>query len=332
MTQGVNRRSLLGAACALLAGSATSPAAADTYPSKPIRFLVPFAPGGGTDLVARVVAEELSKALKVSVIVENRPVAAGILVDDTVARAEPDGYTLSVITPQFTLNPNLYLNLPFDPVKDLAPVVLMTRHQYIIAASNNYAPSTIAEVIADAKARPGVLNYATGGSNGGGTHLAGELFKIKAGIQMTHVPYKGSAPAYTDVMRGEVPLILTNIITTMPLVNGGKLKAIAVAGPKRAHIAPNVPTVAESGLPDYGITSWFGLLAPGRTPKPVIDRLNGEIVRIVNTPAVAERLLAQGVEPAGTTPEEFGEILRRETAQWAEVLKAAGISAAAFKR
>lgn len=297
---------------------------AQDFPSRPIRLIVPFTPGGGTDIVSRTVGQKLTEIWGKTVVVDNRPGAGGIVASEIVAKAAPDGYTLGVITPTQTINPSLYSKLPFDVINDFAPVVLMTRLQLILVANPAFPANTVKEVIALAKTRPGQITFASTGT-GGGAHLAGELLKKTAGIDMTHVPYKGSAPAYTDLMSGQVQLLFNNIISTMPLVRGGKLKAIAVAGAARSPVAPEVPTIAESGLPGYEVTSWFGVVAPGKTPREVINKINREIVRILNMPDVRERLLTQGAEPVGNSPGEFGQMMRFEMKKWGDLIRSAGI-------
>jgi tripartite-type tricarboxylate transporter receptor subunit TctC len=332
------KRSRSGALAALMAGlaftfalSANSGAAGvDDFPSKPIRMIVPFTPGGGTDMVTRIVGQRLSTIWGKSVIVENHPGVGGIAASNIVAQAEPDGYTLGVITPTQAINPSLYKKLPFDSIKDFAPIVLFNRLQLVLVASPSFPPNSIAELITYARANPTAVNFGSTGT-GGSAHLAVELIKKMAGIHMTHIPYKGSAPAYADVISGRVQLLSNNIISTMPLIKNRQLKAIAVMGANRSPIAPDVPTVAQSGLPGYDVSSWFGLVAPGRTPKPVIDKLNTAIVAILHEPATRQLMLAQGAEPidASNTPADFGRLLQREMKTWGDVIESAGIKAEA---
>lgn len=298
---------------------------ADDYPLKSIRLLVPFTPGGGTDIVARTVGQKLSEIWGKTVVIDNKPGAGGIVASDIVAKAAPDGYTLCVITPTQAINPSLVANLPFDTLNDFANVVLMTRLQLILVSNPGFPPQSIKELITYAKARPGQVNFASTGT-GGSAHLAVELLKKMAGIEMTHIPYKGSAPAYTDLMSGQIQLLSNNIISTMPLVKSGKFKAIAVTGASRSPIAPDVPSVAESGLPGFDVSSWFGVAAPGKTPRDVVNKFNREVVRVLQIPEVRDKLLAQGAEPAGGTPEDFDRLVRFEMRRWADVIKSAGIT------
>lgn len=321
------RAALFVFACAALGTvGGPPPAHAQQFPTKPIRLIVPFTPGGGTDIVSRTVGQKLTEVWGKTVVVDNRPGAGGIMASEIVAKAPPDGYTLGVVTPTQTINPSLHSNLPFDPVNDFAPVILMTRLQLILVSNPSFPANNVKELVALAKAKPGQLTFASTGT-GGAAHLAVELLKKMTGIDMVHVPYKGSAPAYADVMSGQVQLLSNNIISTMPLVKSGRLKAIAVTGAKRSVIAPDVPSVAEAGLPGFDVTSWFGVVAPAKTPKDVIGKLNGEIARILKLPDVRERLLAQGAEPAGGSPEDFGRLMRDEMKKWGELIRSAGIKA-----
>lgn len=300
--------------------------AADEFPVKPIRLIVPFTPGGGTDIVSRTVGQKLTERWGRTVVIDNRPSAGGIVASDIVAKAAPDGYTLGVVTPTQTINPSLHAKLPFDTLNDFAPVVLMNRLQLILVVNTAFPPQTVRELIAYAKARPGQVNFASTGT-GGSAHLAVELIKKLASIEMTHIPYKGSAPAYTDLMSGQIQLLSNNIISTMPLVRAGKLRALAVMGLARSPIAPEVATVAESGLPGFDVSSWFGIVAPGKTPVDVVNKLNREVGAILQLPEVRERLLAQGAEVAGGTPAEFDQMMRFEMKRWADLIRSAGIRA-----
>ncbi|MDX3905584.1 MAG: tripartite tricarboxylate transporter substrate binding protein [Pigmentiphaga sp.] len=332
-----------GASCATLglalalpsARPALAAAGADpvaSYPDKPIRLIVPFTPGGGTDMVTRIVGQRLSALWNSPVVVENVPGAGGISASTQVARAKPDGYTLAVITPTQVINPSLYASLPFDPIKDFKPVVLMNRLQLMLVGSNDFAPGTVADLIAYAKANPGKAAFGSTGV-GGSAHLAVELIKKMAGIDMIHVPYKGSSPAYADVIANRVQLLSNNIISTMPLVRSKQLKAIAVLGATRSPIAPEVPTVAESGLPGYDVSSWFGIVAPAATPQPVIDKLNRAIVGILREPETRGLMLKQGAEPidGANAPADFGRLLASEKAKWADVIQSAGIKTQAVE-
>jgi tripartite-type tricarboxylate transporter receptor subunit TctC len=323
----------VGLAIALALGHGSHAASVDDFPSKPIRMIVPFTSGGGTDMVTRIVGQRLSTVWGKSVIVENHPGVGGIAASNIVAQAEPDGYTLGVITPTQVINPSLYKKLPFDSLKDFAPVVLFNRLQLVLVAAPSFPPNTIAELIVYAKAHPTAVNFGSTGT-GGSAHLAVELIKKMADIHMTHIPYKGSAPAYADVISGRVQLLSNNIISTMPLIKNKQLKAIAVMGANRSPIAPDVPTVAQSGLPAYDVSSWFGLVAPGRTPQPIVDKLNTAIVAILQEPATRQLMLAQGAEPVdgSNTPADFGRLLQKEMKMWREVIESAGIKAEAEAR
>jgi tripartite-type tricarboxylate transporter receptor subunit TctC len=313
-----------------LAAEAADPASG--FPDKPIRLIVPFTPGGGTDMVTRIVGQRLSTIWNSPVVVENNPGAGGISASTLVARSKPDGYTLAVVTPTQVINPSLYASLPFDAIKDFKPVVLMNRLQLVLVGSNDFPPNTVAELIAYAKANPGKVAFGSTGI-GGSAHLAVELIKKMAGIDMTHVPYKGSAPAYADVIANRVQLLSNNIISTMPIVRNKQLKAIAVMGGTRSPVAPEVPTVAESGLPGYDVSSWFGIVAPAATPQPIIDKLNHAIVGILREPQTRELMLKQGAEPidGSNTPADFGRLLISEKDKWADVIRSAGIKTQAVQ-
>ena len=312
--------------CAALALFTQSAFAQQDYPSKTVRFIVPFTPGGGTDIVTRIVAQRLSETWGKPVVVENKPGTGGIIASQLVANAPPDGYTLNVITPANVINPSLYTKLPFDPLNDFAAVVLMNRLQLIIVSAPGFGPNNIRELITLAKSKPGSVNFASTGT-GGAAHLSMELLKKQAGIDMTHIPYKGSAPAYSDVISGQVQILSNNIISSMPLIKGGKLKALAVTGATRSVIAPDVPSVAESGLPGFDVTSWFGISVHAKTPRAIIDRLNRDIVKILQEPAVREKMIEQGAEPVTglNTPAAFDQIMRYEMKMWSDLIRSSGI-------
>jgi len=319
-------RSSLRFLTALLCAAATLCAQAQEYPSKPVRFVVPFTPGGGTDIVTRIVAQRLAETWGKPTVVENKPGTGGIIASQTVLAAPPDGHALNVITPVHAILPSLYSKLSYDPITDFVPVVLMNRLQLIIVSAPGFPPNNIRELIAYGKANPGKLNFASTGT-GGTAHLAMELLKRQAGIDMTHIPYKGSAPAYTDVMSGQVQMLSNNIISTMPLIKAGKLKAIAVTGATRSLIAPEVPSVAEAGLPGFDVSSWFGVAAHAKVPRDIINRLNRDIVRLLQEPAVREKMLEQGAEPipGRNSPADFDQMIRAEARLWADTIRSAGI-------
>lgn len=318
--QGKNvvRRLTLAAAC-LLALSA----AAQQYPSKPIRIIVPQSAGGSTDLVARPLAQKLGEALGQPVVVDNRPGAGSVIGTDLVAKAAPDGYTLLAVAASVTMSPSLY-RLPFDPVRDLAPISLLSALPNILVVHPSLPVKSVRELIAFAKARPGQLNFGSSGV-ATGTHLSMELFMYMTDIKMVHVPYKGGAPGVTALMGGETQVNFATITTALPHVKSGRLRALAVSTAKRSAAAPEVPTVAEAGLKGYDYASWIGLLAPAKTPQPIIARLNAESVKAVQTPEMKSIFAMEGSEPVGNSAEEFQAIMKTEVVRWMKVVKAAGI-------
>jgi tripartite-type tricarboxylate transporter receptor subunit TctC len=309
------------ALAALAAGDAGAQAG---YPSKPIRFVVSFPPGGSSDLVARAMAPRMAGRLGQQVLVENRPGAGGNIGVDAVAKSAPDGHAIGIAAAgALTINPHLYPSMPFDPLKDLAPVSMLAVIPIVIASSPAGAGS-VRELIAAAKAQPGKLSFGTTGS-GSAMHLAGELLKQMTGIDMVHVPYKGSGPAAADLAGGQIPLAIVDLTSALPHIRAGRVKAVAVTGPARTVTAPDIPTVAESGVPGFDAVGWFGVVAPAGTPAPVVARLNAEIVDALKVPEIRQHLLAGGAEPATSTPEEFGRFIRSESEKWAKVVKAAGV-------
>ncbi len=315
-------------ALVLLSGAFTgAPVHAQDFPNRAVRMIVPFTPGGGTDIVSRIVGQRLSEIWGKPVLVENRPGVGGIIASELVLNAPADGYTLNVISPAHTIVATVNPKLSFDPLNDFAPVALMNRLQLILVSAPAFPPNNVKELIAYAKARPGQLNYASTGT-GGTAHLAIEWMSRLAGLKMTHVPYKGAAPAYTDIMGGQVQFFLNNIISTMPLVKAGKLKALGVSGATRSVVAPDVPTISESGLPGFDVSSWFGIVVVAKTPRDIVVKLNRDIVTLLKEPAVRERMLVQGAEPVvgDNSPEAYDRMLRDETKRWAEVIKSAGIA------
>lgn len=309
----------LGVLCLLLA---TAPAWAQTWPAKPVRIVVPFPAGGPTDIVSRVIAPELSKALGQQVIVENRGGAGGMIATEQIAKAAPDGYTLLMgtiggIAVAMSLNPNR----GYDTLRDLAPITQSVTVTNILVTHPSVPAKNVRDLLALAKARPGRLNYASSG-NGTVTHLAGELFKLLGKVDITHVPYKGGAPALTALVSGEVDMSYENSLIITPHIKSGKVKAIAVTGTRRSQLLPELPTIGET-LAGYSASGWYGLFAPAATPKAVIARLNGEVVKILRMPEVVQRLSGQGAEPAGNTPEEFTAFVRGEIDKWANLVKAA---------
>ncbi len=299
------------------------------WPGKPVRIVVPFAPGGTTDILARVLAPELSKTLGQSFVVENRAGAGGNIGAEVVAKSPGDGYTLLMGTVgTHGINKSLYDKLPYDPQKDFAPITLVAGVPNVMVMGTKRAQAlgitSVADFVKYAKAHPGRLNMASSG-NGTSIHLAGELFKSRTGIFMTHIPYRGSGPALTDLLAGSVDVMFDNLPSAMPHIQAGNLKAFAVTSAVRSSALPDVPTVAEAGnLPGFEASSWFGLLAPTGTPPEVVNRLHQETAKALNLPAVKERLLAQGAIPGGNTPAEFARLIDAETTKWAGVVKASG--------
>ena len=300
--------------------------AADTYPSRPIRMIVAYPPGGGTDQVGRVMAEQLTVTLGQNVVVDNRGGATGNIGTELAARALPDGYTLLMgnVAPN-AVNVSLFKKLAFDPVKDFSPVSLVAITPNILVAHPSIPVKTIKELIAYAKAKPGTLNFPSAGV-GSSSHLAGELLKSLAGISMVHVPFKGGGPALVAVIAGEVQIMFATMPAAMPHVKSGKVKPVAVTTAKRSKAMPDLPTIAESGVKGYDASTWYGLLAPARTPPAVVTRLHGDTVKILAGPT-RQRLEAQGFEPDGGTPAEFANYIKSEITKWAKVIKDAGIPA-----
>ena len=299
--------------------------AAGEYPTKPVRMIVPFPPGGGNDTMARTVGQKLSEAFGQQVVIDNRGGAGGNIGAEIAARAAPDGYTLFLGgTGSHGTNPNLHAKLPYDPVKDFAPISLIASAPLLVVVPPSLPVRSINELIQLAKARPGQLNFASSGT-GTIAHLAAELLNSMANIKIQHVPYKGTGPALTDLLSGQVQLMFNSAVSMLPQVRGGKLRAIAMTGTKRLAAMPDLPTVAESGVPGYEAASWYGVLAPARTQRAIVDTLNREIVKITRIPELRERLAADGAEPAGTSPEEFAAHIKRELARWAKVIAQAHI-------
>jgi tripartite-type tricarboxylate transporter receptor subunit TctC len=315
---------LLVAVLAALAAPFTFAQSAANYPAKPVRLVVPFPAGGTTDILARAVAQKLSEAWGRQMIVDNRPGAGGNIGSDLVAKSAPDGYTLLMGTVgTHAINPSLYKNMPYDHVKDFAPVILVAGVPNVLVVNPSLPVHSVPELIAYAKANPGKLNFASSG-NGTSIHLSGELFKAMTGVEMTHVPYKGSAPALTDLIGGQVQLMFDNLPSSLPFIKAGKLRALAVTSGARAAALPDLPTLAESGLPGFEASSWFGVLAPAGTPRDIVAKLNGAIAGWLASPEAKEKLLAQGAIAAGGAPDDFARHIGAETSKWAKVVKASG--------
>jgi tripartite-type tricarboxylate transporter receptor subunit TctC len=303
---------------------AASPAFAADYPIKPIRIVVPFSAGGTSDFLARAIAAKLDGALGQTVIIDNKPGAGGNIGSDAVAKADPDGYTLLLGTVgTHAINSSLYKKMPYDAMKDFAPVTLVAEVPNMLVVHPSVPAKSVQELLALAKAKPGSLTFASSG-NGSSIHLSGELFKSLAGVDMLHIPYKGSSPAVSDLLGGQVNMMFDNMPSSLPHVKAGKLRALAVTSAKRSPAMPDLPTLAETGITGYDAAAWFGVLAPAGTPPDVIKKLNTEIVKVLNMPEVAARLSVQGAVPTTNTPEQFAAYIKSETAKWAKVVKASG--------
>jgi tripartite-type tricarboxylate transporter receptor subunit TctC len=295
------------------------------YPDRPIRLMLPFPPGGPSDIVGRLIAQKLGEALGQQVVVDNRGGAAGNIACEIAKLAAPDGYTLLQATVgTMSINPGLYKNLPYEPLRDFAPISLMTETPYLLVVNPKLPAQNVKELVALAKAQPGKLNFASGGV-GTGNHFSGELFKSLAGIDIVHIPYKGSGVGQNDVLSGQVQMMFINLLPAMPFVNQGRLRGLGVTSARRSAAAPQIPTIAESGFPNYQSTSWHGVVAPAKTPPAIIKQLHAEMVRITQQADVKQRMAGQGTDLIGSTPEEFRKLIQAEAAKWAGVIKAAGI-------
>jgi tripartite-type tricarboxylate transporter receptor subunit TctC len=312
----------------LLSGAATAqPAPEAEYPSRLVRLVIPFPPGGPTDVMSRAIAQEMRDSWKQPVIVENKPGGNSFIATELVAKSPPDGYTLLVaFFGTLAVNPSLYEKLPYDPVKDFAPITTIATLPLMLVVNPDSPIRTVKDLIEQAKANPGKLTYASGGA-GQGAHLAGELFNMMAGVSMVHVPYKGNAPAVLDVMGGHVDMIFDGMTSSLPQVQAGKLRGVAVSTLKRATAMADLPTVAESGLPGFDVGSWFGILAPAGTSAPIVAKLNAELVRILKSAEIQKLMAASGLDPMPSTPEEFATYMAAETAKWSKVVKEAKIKA-----
>jgi len=307
----------------LLACLGTGTAAAQSYPVKPVRIIVPFAPGGPNDILARIVGQKLTEAWGHQMIVENRPGGGTVIGTEIVAKSPPDGYTLLMVSTSHTTNPTLLPRLPFDTLRDLAPVMLVATSSNVVVSHPSLPAKSVKELIAVARARPDNVAYGSGG-NGTSTHLAGAMLALLGGVKMIHVPYKGGGPATIALLGGEITWMVGTIIPPMPYIKSGRLRALAVTGAQRTPVLPDVPTVAES-LPGFEAAAWFGVATSGGTPKEVISKLNQEIARGLNTGDTRARLAAEATEIVGGSPEEFGRFFRAEIDKWAKVIRSAGI-------
>jgi tripartite-type tricarboxylate transporter receptor subunit TctC len=297
---------------------------AQSYPSKPIRLIVPFVAGGGTDLTARAIAQKLTQAWGQPVIVENRPGANGTIGVEVAAKSAPDGYTLTMISSSHSVNVSLYKDLPYDLVRDFEPITQATTQPYALVVNPSLPVKSVADLIALAKAKPGTLNYGSSGI-GGLSHLSGALFASLADIRLTHIPYKGGAPAMGDVIGGQIEMLFSTLLQSHAQRAAGKLRALAVTTAKRSPAAPELPTMIEAGVPGFEVAGWYGVLAPARTPQAIVTKLNTEIVRILHTQEVQVHLAADGSEPVGNTPQEFASHIKSEVAKWRKVITDAGI-------
>ena len=305
-----------------LAGAAS--ATAQNYPARPVRLIVPSSPGGGTDISARIIAPRLSEYLGQQVVVENRPGAGTMIGGEVVARSAPDGYTLLMGISTLAINPAIYKKVPYDALKDFAPVSQAVALPNVLVAHPSLPVKTVKELVAFARARQGQINFASAGL-GTSPHLSMELFLSMTGLKMVHVPYKGSGPGVTDLVAGHVPLMMPNMLSALPHIKSGRLRALGVTSVKRASRASDIPTIAEAGVPGYEAVQWYGVLAPAGTPRPVITRLHAEVVRVLQQRDIRERFLSDGAEAVGSSPEEFAAFIRAETAKWAKVIKDAGL-------
>jgi tripartite-type tricarboxylate transporter receptor subunit TctC len=309
--------------CSIFVGAA---GAQEAYPSRPVRFILPFPPGGGTDILGRLVAERLSAGLGQPVVTENRGGAGGNVGAEAAAHSAPDGYTIVLVAPSLAISPSLYSKLNYDPVKDLAPVSLVATVPNVMITNPSVEAKNLQEFIALALARPGAMNYGSGGA-GTSNHLAGELFNIVTGAKLVHVPYKGVNLAMQGVLAGEIHLVFIGIPAALPHIKAGRLRALALVASQRSPALPEVPTAAEAGLKDFEVTTWYGVMAPAGTPRPIVTRLNAELGKIMHTADVKERLAGMATDPLTSTPEEFAAYLKQEIAKWGDVVRKANLKA-----
>ena len=317
-------RAITTAILVLVTGSAFAQASA--YPDKPIRFVVPYPPGGGTDVIARIVQDRLRAALGQSIVIDNRGGAGGSIGTEVVARSAPDGYTVLFTLSSHTINPAIFSKLSFDTARDFEPIGIVCSLPQILVANPQFPANTVQQLIAMAKEKPGSLSFASVG-NGSPGHLAGEMMKIRTGTQLTHIPYRGGGPAVTDVISGQVPLLWVSIPAAAQFVKQKQLKALAVSTVKRSAAFPDVPTMQEVGIADFEVDSWYAMFVPAKTPRAIIDRLNAALNTVLKEPEIREKLLAQGSEAVGGTPEQLGAVVNAELPKWAKLVKDAGIKA-----
>jgi tripartite-type tricarboxylate transporter receptor subunit TctC len=310
-------------AATMTAGAVVCGAAEPVYPSKPVRLLVGFSPGGGTDVAARIIAKKLAENWGQQVVVDNRAGAGGLIAFDLVAKANPDGYTLLAASPSFAIQPGITAKLPYDPIRDFAPITVASSAPYVLVLYPGVEAKSVKDLIGLAKANPGKLNYASGGI-GSAQHLATELFALMTGVKIVHVPFKG-AVSVPDVIAGRVQMLFSGVPQALPHLQAGRLRAVGVTTPKRSATLPDVPTIAEAGVPGYDVTVWYGIFATGRSPKPVLDKLNAGFVKAIHSPDVRQQLTAMGLEPVGNPAAQFAAAIKEEIARWANVAKRAGI-------
>ena len=313
---------LSGAACAVLCVTSTI-ASAQTYPTRPLRLIVAFAPGGSVDVVARLVGQKLGESLGQQVVIDNRPGAGGNVSAEIAARAAPDGYTLYICSASLVANPSLYRKVAYDPIKDFAPVTLLASAQSVLVAHPGFTAKSVKDLIALAKKMPGKINYASPGSGSSG-HLTMELFKSLAGVDLVHVPYKVMSQLQGDVIAGQVPLAFSTIPGALPHIQAGRMLPLAVSGARRSPVLPNVSTVAEAGVPGYEAATWYPILVPAGTPRAIVEKLNAELVAIVRAPDMKERFVSMGVDAIGSTPEELGAHIKSELRKWEKVVQLSG--------
>jgi tripartite-type tricarboxylate transporter receptor subunit TctC len=318
-------KTTFGTLCGAMAMTITSAVLAQAvYPAKPVRFIVPSSAGGGTDIVARILSPRMSERLGQQIVIDNRPGAGTMIGIELAAKSPADGYTVLITPSTLALNSAVYKKVPYDPVRDFAPVTCIVGSASIIAVHPSVPARSIKELIALARARAGQLNYASAGI-GTYPHMTMELFNHAAGVRMTHVPYKGTAPAMIDMVAGHITVMAATILTGMPQIRAGRIRPLGITSSKRSAAAPDIPTVAEAGLPGFESLQWYGAVVPAQTPKDIVGRLHAEFVRVLAMPDVKERFLADGTDPVGDTPEHFGIYVRDELTKWAKVAKAAGI-------
>ena len=303
----------------------TGPAFAQNYPIKPVRLIVPYPPGGGTDIMSRAIAARLSERWGQQVVVDNRGGGSTIIGTELAARSPPDGYTLLSTAPSFAINPATRPKLPYDTLRDFAPITQAATQPYVLALHPKVAAHNVKEFVALAKAKPGTLNFGSTGV-GSGSHLAGELFAAMSQTKLTHIAYKGMGPAITDLLGGQTQFVFAAIVPVSPHVRGGRLRALGVTGPKRSTVMPELPTVAEAGVPGYQATSWLGLLAPANTSPAIVGKINADVIALLSHAELRERLASDGAEPLGTSSREFETFLRDEIAKWGKVIRGANIT------